>query len=241
MNNTTVWFITGTSSGLGKALAEKVLTQEHAVVHGIGRHHVIAHPRYIAHQADLSDLSILNEFVFPAVHAQRIVLINNAGRLGEIAYGGKLQADDIANTYTVNTIAPHILCNQFIASYQAHDAKKIVINITSGAAQHPYDGWSVYCASKAAMDMFTKSLAAEQREAPHAHGILFFAIGPGVMDTAMQTHIRNADESNFSRQKKFVDLWQNAQLYSTDRVATWFLEFTENCDETHEIIQRVVL
>jgi NAD(P)-dependent dehydrogenase (short-subunit alcohol dehydrogenase family) len=61
-----------------------------------------------------------------------------------------------------------------------------VVNISSGAASHPMEGWSAYCASKAAVAMLTRSVAHEYG----SQGVLSFGYRPGVVDTDMQGRIR---------------------------------------------------
>lgn len=60
-----------------------------------------------------------------------------------------------------------------------------VINISSGAAKHAYEGWSAYCASKAAVAMLTQSLDLEYRDA----GIRALGLSPGTVATQMQRDI----------------------------------------------------
>ena len=62
----------------------------------------------------------------------------------------------------------------------------VIVNISSGAASNPMEGWSAYCASKAALAMFTRSIAHEYGSA----GILAYGFRPGVVDTGMQAEIR---------------------------------------------------
>ena len=63
-----------------------------------------------------------------------------------------------------------------------------VVNISSGAASSPYAGWSVYCASKAGLDHFTRCVGLEQRG--QAFPVTCIALAPGVIDTGMQEVIR---------------------------------------------------
>ena len=60
-----------------------------------------------------------------------------------------------------------------------------IINVSSGAAHRPLDGWSAYCAGKAGLAMVTRSLALETRK-----GIRIFGFSPGTIDTDMQVKIR---------------------------------------------------
>jgi len=50
-----VFYITGTSSGLGLALAEELLKDEDNQVVGIARNCKIAHPNYVHRKVDLTD------------------------------------------------------------------------------------------------------------------------------------------------------------------------------------------
>jgi NAD(P)-dependent dehydrogenase (short-subunit alcohol dehydrogenase family) len=62
----------------------------------------------------------------------------------------------------------------------------VVVNISSGAASSPMEGWSAYCASKAALAMLTRAVGHEYGPA----GILAYGFRPGVVDTGMQGEIR---------------------------------------------------
>lgn len=236
------WFITGTSKGLGKALAMAVLERPDTTVHGFARAEGWSHDRYTHHQLDLSDPESLQhiDFAVPDTVTE-IVLVNNAGMLGDIAHTGTLHDEVIQKVYQLNIITPHILCNKFIAAHRAHAVKKVIINISSGAAKTPYDGWSMYCASKAALDMMTMTLAREQKLVDPALACKVYAIAPGVLNTDMQQQIRNAGEHAFSQKGKFVGLWENDQLYHVQHVAKKYLEFVAHCTGNEETIQRIVL
>jgi benzil reductase ((S)-benzoin forming) len=211
-------YITGTSKGIGAALAAELLKNPDNKVIGIARTRTINHNNYIHFNIDLSDLNQLKSFKFktpPGV--KKVALVNNAGALGEVAHLGTLSANMIGNTMNVNLIAPMILLNDFIKTYQEATAEKLVINITSGAATSAYDGWSMYCTANAALDMLTKVTDAEQRMKKHPVKIL--GIAPGVVDTQMQTQIRKAKPEHFSRKEKFVELKEQHQLYSAADVA----------------------
>src|SRR5207249_1406644 len=64
--------------------------------------------------------------------------------------------------------------------------KGTVINISSGAAHHPLEGWSAYCSAKAGLAMLTSAIALECADA----GVRVFGLSPGVIDTDMQAAIR---------------------------------------------------
>ncbi|WP_146588357.1 SDR family oxidoreductase [Puniceibacterium confluentis] len=61
-----------------------------------------------------------------------------------------------------------------------------VLTISSGAAHGPVEGWSHYCASKAAVNMLTRCLDHEER----ANGIRAIGLSPGTVATRMQREIK---------------------------------------------------
>ncbi len=211
-------YITGTSKGIGKELALELLKNNNNKVIGIARNQTIKHNNYIHFNINLADIEALKNFKFKTPPGlKKAVLINNAATLGEVNHLGNFSATMVHNTLNVNVVAPMILMNDFIKAYQDAVIEKLVINITSGAATSPYDGWSMYCASKAAIDMMTKVADAEQ--ALRKHPVKVIAIAPGVVDTAMQTQIRETNVSRFTRKQKFIDLKEQNQLYHPADVA----------------------
>jgi benzil reductase ((S)-benzoin forming) len=211
-------YITGASKGIGAALAAELLKNADNKVIGIARTRSITHNNYIHFNIDLSDFNQLKTFKFKIPPGLNMVaLINNAASLGEVTHMGNLSAEMINKTVHLNLTAPMILLNDFIKTYQDAAIKKLVINITSGAATTAYDGWSIYCATKAGLDMMTKVANAEQQMKKHPVKIL--GIAPGVVDTNMQTQIRNTKPENFSRKEKFVQLKAQHQLYHPADVA----------------------
>lgn len=234
------WHITGTSRGLGKAIALQVLQQEDVIVYGYARHQSIYHDRYVHRSIDLSDVAAIQSLEFPSTESmEKMVLINNAGTLGQIAFTGHIDTDKMAAAYHLNVLATHAFSNGFIRAYRDVLAKKVLINITSGAAQNAYAGWSMYCASKAAVDMLTKCIHAEMSGTKNPFFV--YAIAPGIMDTDMQADIRLADSAHFPRKEKFTALHADGQLLPVDRVAKAYIEFVNQCNGSEEPIQKISL
>jgi len=242
MKATSLFIITGTSKGIGKALVRLALQENQNRVIGISRSKAeVIHPNYLHLACDLGKIeeieNKLNE-IFPEGEFERIVLINNAGVIGEIAHLGKLSHQSICQVFAINTIAPTILMNAFVKKYaQSKEAKKIVVNISSGAATKAIDGWSGYSASKAALNMLTQ--AAQVESDLNLSSIRFFAVAPGVVDTAMQQEIRNSSSEDFSSLGKFIGLKENNQLSSPDYAAEKIMYLIENEGKLKEVIQDV--
>jgi benzil reductase ((S)-benzoin forming) len=216
-----ILIITGGSKGIGKAIAKKYASKNYKV-YSLSRSTVdLENITQIS--VDLSNLKetessfkmLLTEFNIEQVSS--ITLINNAGRIGKISSLENLKTEDIAKTIQLNTITPLVLSSLFISILEKTNCKKQIINISSGAAKTPYQGWSVYCTSKAGIDMMTKTIANEQIAIKNS--VKCVSIYPGVVDTNMQTDIRNTQEKDFSSLQRFKDLKENNELYSAEFVA----------------------
>ncbi len=234
-------YITGTSRGIGKAIAEALLADKNNLVFGISRDSSLQAENYFHEHLDLSQVSSVADFEFKKhKDAKKIVLINNAATLGEMKHIGALNNETIIHAFNVNIIAPALLMNQFIHRYQQETCDRLIINLTSGAAQSPYDGWSLYCSGKSAIDMLSKVGAVEQ-EMKGNHGIRLFAVAPGVVNTDMQTTIRNTDVIGFSRKQKFIELHTENQLYAPEAVAKAFVRIIQEPEKVKEVVSRISL
>lgn len=235
------YFITGSSRGIGRALVEKALERPEARVTGFSRSTSEKHPHYTHVPVDLSDVTALASRVdnfFPALEApRRLVLINNAGTLGEVKYLGELNDSSIVTLFNLNVTAPTLLMNAFIRQYRAVQAEKIIINVSSGAGKYPVDGWSGYCASKAALDMVSQVAALESER--RADGFRIYALAPGVVDTAMQGHIRTADLADFSNLPKFMDYQTEKALDNPTTTAEKFFQLIDYPERFKEVLQDV--
>lgn len=227
------FYITGTSSGIGKAMAELLLKSEQNVVFGISRRQTIRHNQYHHFPVDLNEH--LAHFQFP-VHAdaELIVLINNAGMLGPVKPAGSIDHQELKRVIRINYTAPMILIDKFIKTYQDQSCRKIIINVSSGAGRHPFPSWSVYCSSKAALDMATRVIAEEQKN--RQHPVHAFAVAPGIVDTAMQDEIRTASPDDFPLHKLFVDYKEKNQLWPPSRSAEAILSICSRPDAFSDVL-----
>ena len=229
-----VAWITGTSRGLGKVLAEQFLDQGW-VVNGIGRDHSIAHINYKAVQLDLLDNAALKAFRFeiPA-EATYLLFVHNAGIVGEIAYAGNyLNTDAIHDVFQVNLVAAATLSNAFLHELTGKKVDAGLMFISSGASRNPYDGWSAYCSSKAGLDMLARCIAEEQRIATTNRKVV--SVAPGVIDTGMQEQIRRSKSSEFSKVDRFLSLKRDDQLDAPEKTATRLFRLWENRERFQEV------
>ena len=234
------YFITGTSSGIGKALVKQLLLNEKNFIYGYSRTNTIENSRFIHTSIDLSKLETVAKVAFPELkNAQKILLINNAGTLGEIKHLGNLNNLDIITSFNVNITAVALLINNFIKQYQNNKQERTIINITSGAAKSAYDGWAAYCSTKSAINMLTDAIDKEQKL--ESSPVKAFAIAPGVVDTSMQELIRKTDEKDFSNIEKFQLLKSSGALYQAKDVAIKLISLCEDTSKIDGLISRIEL
>jgi benzil reductase ((S)-benzoin forming) len=214
--------VTGTSRGLGKAIALQLLEQGLNVI-GISRNQSIEHEKYIHVSADLADSNCVNALSLGLnTDAEEYMLIHNAGMLGEIGYVGKVSEAMIQKGFQLNLITPSILTNQFLKETQ--HKKRSVIAITSGASKNAYDGWGMYCSSKAGLDAYF-AVVMKEMEIRNDINTRIYSIAPGVIDTSMQEQIRQSDKHSFSNLARFTEFKESNQLESAENVAKKIITF----------------
>lgn len=206
-------YVTGVSKGLGKEFVEYFLTAGHLVT-GIGRSHSFDHPNFNFIHCDLSNVNEVKSVKFDSKENE-VVLINNAGVIGNIQRVSDQHESDIQEVMTVNTISPMILCQEFLRQ-TALEKTLTIINISSGAANRPIPSWAAYCSSKIAMDRFSETIYLEEQE--KGRNIKVFSVAPGVIDTSMQKKIRASNKVDFSSFDNFISLHENGELTSPNYV-----------------------
>jgi benzil reductase ((S)-benzoin forming) len=220
--------ITGTGKGIGKAIAKLLLEQSY-LVFGYSRSNNISHPNFTFLKIDLSNLDEVQKIEMPKIDCNDVLLINNAATIGTIVPLNLKTENDIISEYKINILSPTILSRKFINSY--NNAKKILINISSGAANKAIASWSTYCATKSALDMLTGVIAEENHK-----NLTVFSVHPGVVDTNMQSEIRNSDPKNFPLLSKFTDYYIQNELESTKIVAQKLLHIIQNSTKFNQNI-----
>ncbi|SCK23410.1 SDR family NAD(P)-dependent oxidoreductase [Vogesella sp. LIG4] len=222
--------VTGASRGLGAALSAQLLADGYRVA-AIARDcgSLPQHPQLITLDADLADSQLLPLIMERALAAlgscASYTLINNAGTVQPIASADALPDAATLQAVALNLSAPMLLCSHFLAHTPASSQRRI-INISSGAAANPYPGWAVYCATKAGLDHFTRTLAVEQaaREVP----ALAVSLYPGVIDTGMQAEIRSADPSAFPGRPRFEALKADGELTTPEAAAARIVGYLDS-------------
>jgi NAD(P)-dependent dehydrogenase (short-subunit alcohol dehydrogenase family) len=184
-----VAIVTGASRGLGEVIA-RVLTQRgYDLVIGARDEQALDRARdrlaqqrrrVVAIAGDITDAAVRRRWIDAAGELGGLdVLVNNASELGAI---GPLMAFDVqrfGRVFPVNAGAPIALIQLAVPLLAARHG--LIVNITSDAANGAYAGWGPYGASKAALDLLTRTLAVELID----QGVSAVLVDPGDMRTRM--------------------------------------------------------
>ncbi len=227
--------ITGASKGLGESIAKRLIKEDIGVV-SVSRTEnddlkSLAIEKQVFYKHFSCNLSLekeIQEVFMEIAHylfqkdPREILLINNAGEIEPIGHVGNLDQAPIIRSIQVNLIAPILTTNLFFNKAQITNTTVQVINVTSGAAVRSIEGWSMYCSSKAGINMFTQTAALEQAAQKTNNKIIAFS--PGVMDTNMQATIRSSSKEDFRDLEKFIEFKEKDMLLKTDVVANALVE-----------------
>jgi 3-oxoacyl-[acyl-carrier protein] reductase len=200
-----VALVTGASRGLGEGAARALAAAgasvmlvardgplagdvAQAIAQGNGRAEAIA--------CDVSDHAAVQKLVAQAESKLGPVdiLVNNAGVIEPISEIATSDPALWAESISINLVGAYYVLRVVLPSMIARGGGTIV-NISSGAAYRPLEGWSAYCAGKAGLAMLTRAVALETA----GKGIRIFGLSPGTIDTDMQVKIRASGMNMISR------------------------------------------
>lgn len=218
-----LYIVTGTTKGLGKALAEAIARDAGNELVALARAPDETFNGGVRFEVDLADPRALERVcdrVAAHVEGKRFakaVLINNAGVVEPVGPLETLDAGALERSLAVNLLAPLLLMRRFLALAEGIAPLRRIVNISSGAGRRPIFGWSAYCTAKAGLDMATRvvALEAEARGAP----VEAVSLAPGVIDTAMQGVVRSAPRERFRDVERFVKMKAEGELRTPEEVA----------------------
>ena len=179
------WFITGVSSGLGRAIAEAALEHGDLVFGTVRREadktafEALAAGRAVGLMLDVTHSGVLKLAIEAADQASGglDVLVNNAG-YGLLGAIEEASLEEMQAQFAVNLFAP-ILAAQAVLPGMRQRRSGRIINISSVSGVAPWAGTGVYTASKFALEGAMRTLAQEVS----GFGVLVTNIAPGAMRT----------------------------------------------------------
>jgi 3-oxoacyl-[acyl-carrier protein] reductase len=122
------------------------------------------------------------------------ILVNNAGVIEPIALFAESDPAAWRRNIEVNLIGAYNVLRATMP-HMIERRSGTVINVSSGAAHRPLEGWGAYCSAKAGLAMLTNAITLETA----ASGIRVFGLSPGVIDTEMQGQIRASGVNRISQ------------------------------------------
>ena len=232
--------VTGHSRGLGAAIAGELLERGIPVL-GLARRGnaelAAQHGDRLAEVViDLADSTALAAWLAGGAlgdwiaDTQQVLLVNNAGTLQPMGPLPLQEVDAVARAVAANVAAPLMLAAAFARAAAGTDATgndaagqvrdRRVLHISSGAARKPYAGWSVYCATKAALDHHARAVQMDATP-----GLRICALAPGVVDTPMQGEIRASTLERFPLRDRFAEMQASGGLIAPAECAMHLVDF----------------
>ncbi|WP_299675464.1 SDR family oxidoreductase [uncultured Tenacibaculum sp.] len=174
-----VVFITGASSGIGRAIGE-YLNEKGCIVYGTSRNP----DRIKDSKFPLVALDVLkSETVFSAVQevvnkeGRVDVLINNAGK-GIMGAMEDISIEEVENGFDTNFLGP-IRVMKAVLPFMRKQNRGLIINITSLAGYSGLPFRSIYSSSKGALELLTESVSMEVKN----FGVNVVSVAPGSFAT----------------------------------------------------------
>jgi NAD(P)-dependent dehydrogenase (short-subunit alcohol dehydrogenase family) len=198
--------VTGAGRGLGRATALELarlganvvacsrraedLTETARAAEALGAA-TLAEPLDVTDRAALEALVRRAEARFGAIDA----LVNNAGVIEPVAPLWRTDPELWLRNIEINLGGPFLAARTVLPGMLAR-RRGAVINVSSGAGlpQVRNFGWTAYSAAKAGLDHLTRVLAREL----DGSGVWTVSFEPGLVDTPMQTYLRQVGPEEFS-------------------------------------------
>lgn len=208
--------LTGHSRGLGAAIASELLARNISVLGLARKTNALLARQFPAllrqAELDLADTALLSQWLAGDTLARflegsrTVLLLNNAGVVQPVGPLAAQTPEAIARAVCLDVAAPLMLAAALPAASPSAQERRI-LHVSSGAARQAYPGWSVYCASKAALDHHARAVALDKLP-----GVRICSLAPGVVDTDMQAEIRATPLENFPLRARFDALKRDGNL-----------------------------
>ena len=238
---TDLTLLTGHSRGMGRALAEALLTPGRLLL-GLSRHTApgleeaaqAAGCELVQWEVDLADgakvAHRLQEWLLQqsGTRWRSATLINNAGVIPAIVPLSQAEPQDLARALRIGLEAPMQLCAAFLHATADWNAQRKILNVSSGLGRRALASQSAYCAAKAGMDHFTRCMALDEARKPK--GARVCSLAPGVIATDMQLQLRSAADQDFPDRARFEGLHAQGLLSTPEQAARQVLDYLARPD-----------
>ncbi len=204
--------ITGASSGIGEATAQLFAANDFKVI-GIARRHnsKLIHPNITQICFDLSDTDRIDDLIAQLPELKLDYVIHNAATEGCLKSLKSLSLSELRQVMRLNFEAPFLL-TQKLLNRASHGAR--ILHISSGLAHSALEGVGSYCISKSALYMLYLCWNQDLKGQ-----VLVGSLDPGIVETAIQSRLRAADEKEFASQAMFHEIEASGLLQDPMHVA----------------------
>lgn len=215
--------ITGGSRGLGWAISEQCKNKGYKILE-FSR----SAPHEYSIQTDLANPEQSRQTVANTIaginvdELDELIVISNAATLHPIGPASTKFREDLTGNMNINFVSAILIISEIVAKFQPSSCRKVIANISSAAALKGTFGESLYCAAKAGMENFIRSLAIEQQTQPHP--FIPINIDPGAIDTEMQAYLRATSQSDFLDRERFIQRKEQGLLGCPHQVAATILQ-----------------
>jgi NAD(P)-dependent dehydrogenase (short-subunit alcohol dehydrogenase family) len=220
--------VTGHTKGLGAALARELLERGIPVLgvaRGPAQELAARFPGLFEEvQLDLSDNAALAEWLAADglrtyfAGSGKVLLLNNAGVVTPIGPLEDQEPAAVMRALALNVGAPLMLAAAVVRATPGVERR--ILHISSGAGRNAYPGWSVYCATKAALDQHARAVALDGDRQ-----VRICSLAPGVIDTGMQAQIRSTPDQLFPLRERFVQLKAQGALRTPDDAGRAIIDY----------------
>ena len=189
----TVILITGTSSGFGRTIAEKLHSEGYTVI-GTSRNAEKINSNYLTVKLDINNYDASKSEVDKIIkkHGKIDILVNNAG-INITGPTETMKIDDVKRVFDTNFFSQLNLI-QTVLPHMRSKKMGLIINITSIAGYLGLPFWSAYCASKASFRIIAESLNIELKK----YNVNVVNIAPGDYKTEILNNRRDSDNPTSS-------------------------------------------
>lgn len=238
-----LFIISGASKGLGKEIFIE-LTSRGGVAILIAKNKKLLnclYETYSSHNLEIHLLSLdinspefekeftkkLDNIIVKNEKIKSIYLFNNASivtPIKQIINTTRKEQEDTININLTSTI--WITSEVLRATKKLNPIELYIINISSGISLDPIEGWSLYCISKAGINLLTSSIVKETKN--WKTKVFAVSINPGAMDTDMQNTIRSSSVLESPSIERFVNMYDSGKLKSAKESACKIIELLDN-------------
>jgi NAD(P)-dependent dehydrogenase (short-subunit alcohol dehydrogenase family) len=217
INTQPVIIVTGASRGVGSDIARWLAKSGAAVtlvartdsgLHRVADDVVSLGGDSLVIPADISSADTCREITAATIErfGRFDAIINNAGILEPLEKISDANPDAWRYNIDVNLAGPVYMCMAAVSELRLRKGR--IVNVSSGAAEHVIQAAGAYCTAKAALNHFTRVLAAEE---PNVTAI---AVRPGVVDTDMQVMLRKQGPRKMPKEQAayYLDLKTEGRL-----------------------------